>query len=206
MAITFDNAVGAHSIGTALQFTLTATAGAAALVVFNYSDVGNSASAVAYAGVAMTKLGRIDSLECWGLLNPTAGANILSAQFVALGNWTLVGATYMNVASFGGLGSASAAAATTVNFSVSSGAGNVVIAAFGIHTGNTITLNNGTLRNTTSFGPVSNLVIADIAGAATVSLSATAAAGENWLMLGLNMVVVSTVTNTFTFAMLGVGS
>lgn len=213
MPVTFDNIAKSQSTGTALQFNLTVGANAVLLAYFVHDSVNQrSVSAVAYGGVAMTRLGSTLALgtnnirmEVWGLTAPAAGSNVLSAQFAQSDLWYGFGVSYLNATGttpFGTVASATSGGATVLNLSVSSTSTDLI--SFFMAATGAITLSNGTQRQTAGSQAI---VVGDIAGAGPETVSATNAGSITWGGLGLSIRFSAAAASTlrFTRAMTGVG-
>jgi len=206
MPIVFDNVGGSASTGTALAFNFTAAANTV-LLVFTRANASRSVSAIAYGGVALTRITQTGFVqEVWGLTAPASGSNILSAQWAgAAVSLCMIAVTYLNVAAVNPWGTpqSNASTGTVFTLSLSSTTTDLVVVGFGIN-GVTLTINNATTRLTA--GAASILVVADAPGAATISISASAG-NSGWRGVGVPLVfsAAAVATGSFTLNLLGVG-
>lgn len=218
MPVTLDN-LSATVSGAAVSMTLALTiaSSAKALVVFTGSDNSRSISALTWNGTSLTRLTGLSTSsrnsELWVLTAPAAGSFNVVANWVGSGGTGLFALSYNNVKASGGFGTpvaASAAAAATVNMSLSSTNTDLCVGYFAYNTAaNAVTINNGTTRRSLCCSTTIRMVVADIAGAASITLSATAAASGAWVMLGVPLVFSATAAGgsfVGSLAMLGAGA
>lgn len=209
MPVTFDNAASGQTSGVALSLALTAAANTV-LVVFTLNDDGRSMSSVAYNGVNLTRLCNVSpgDVEIWGMTAPAAGANNLIVNITgASTGFGVIACTYLNA---GGFGTAVSGTATTANpnLSLSSTTTDIVIGGFKVGFG-TVEIKNGTTRGNVTTAAVNNarLVVADIAGAASVTLSASMSSSQNMQMGGVTIRFSAAAASSFVGfrALMGVG-
>lgn len=220
MPITLDNFRGtAIAAATAsASFALTLTTNAVLLVCVGLKGTPLSLSACTYNGVALTQLARfeenaIKSLQIFGLTAPAAGANTLKVTVVGAGlpTMTLCGLSYSNVKAINPWGTVvggSVPTSDTVNLSFSSSSTDLVVGFFEANT--TIQLNNAGATTRFSDNAAMGYIAADMPGAPSLTLSATAVGGgglSNWLMLGVSLAFSAPPTATLRYfrAMLGAG-
>jgi hypothetical protein len=212
MPVTFDNSNSTSTNGTALSLALTAASNAV-LVAFTFNDNAQSCSSVAYNGVALTRLCRVSpgDVEIWGLTAPAAGANNLVVQLAgAATGFGVVACTYTNAKSTNTFGTAVSGTATTANpnLSLSSTTTDIVIGAFKVGFG-TCEIKNGTTRGSVTAAGVNNarMVVADIAGAPSVTLSASMSSSQNMQMGGVTIQFSAAATSSFVGfrSLMGVG-
>lgn len=211
MAVTFNNVTttaGPASVGTK-TILFTATAGST-LLVWTHANTAISISGIQANNMALTRLGHVSAsssrAEVWGLTAPPAGVLSISANTVAAAslNFCLVAIGYVGHRQIGGspfgtvaLGTATGA---TANLSVSSTSTDLVVFGFGASANLAVVLNNGTNRADITHSTTGRLVIGDIAGAATVSISATAnGAGTVWSMIGVPIIASAAQTTSIRF-------
>ena len=196
MPVVFNgiNSTASGALAVTLQFNLTAAAGDI-LLVYASNSQARSVSAVAYNSVALTRLTGVanvtNNLEIWALTAPNAGTLTLSANFVRSADWILTGMTYSNVKAVGPFGTVaigSAAAGLTANQSASSTTTDLVVFNFIAASGGMPVFNNGTSRLSKSNGATNCMIAMDIAGAPSITASATDAAAVVWLMTGVPLV------------------
>lgn len=213
MPVTFDN-FGSSAVGAATSIALTFTAGANAVMIAVSHNVNNvSVSTMAYNGVALTRyISNNDRpVEVWVLTAPASGSNVLSCLWKGVASVGVAVCTYTNaknVAPFGTGISGTATTVAAVNYSVSSSSTDLVWAGFCILAGTqNITWNNGTVRGSFSNGTTLKMTVGDIAGAASITISATTAATTSWKMFAIPIVfsAAAAVTNPFTLAQMGCG-
>ncbi len=196
MPVTFD-ALGTASGSLTQSLTVNINiASNAVLVVGVGTNINRSASAILYAGVALTRLGQVhettnQTVELWVLTAPAAGNNALSAHFVgASAMWAIAGGSYLNVKAIGPFGtpaSGTSGTANNVNFSISSTTTDLV-AGFIWGDNSTPSATNGTSRASVGFATGGGkFLYQDIAGAASITLSATST-GANWAFMGLPLI------------------
>jgi hypothetical protein len=213
MPVVFDNAAQTANQTTNIALTLTLGANAVLLVFAAGRDAPFSASAVAYGGVALSKIADVSQefeiVTCWALTAPAAGVNTLSVAFSNIARFSVLAASYQNVKASGPFGTivSGVSALANATFSVSSTSTDVVAACWaGIN--QHITANNGTTRasvSTTASGVPAVLV--DITGAGTVSLSATQANAVAWGFIGVPLRFSAVAaTSLRTMCLTGVGS
>lgn len=214
MPVTFDNAGSTATTGTALALTLTLTSGAS-LIVFGANDNGRSLSAVTYAGTALTRKALVQNgeVDCWVLTAPAAGANILSAQLVGAGiSFAITGLSYVGLkdtGTFGTANSGTVGVVAAITLSISSTTTDLVVVGYKINGSQTLSIPSGTIRTSISSGAAVKLVVADFAGAATVSASASATSGTpSWAAIGLPLVfsAAAATANRYFRALRGVGT
>lgn len=208
MPVTFDNLASGVTAGTALQFNLTAAANTT-LLVFTRGDVAQAVSAIAYGGVALTRLISQDNVEeAWILTAPAAGSNVLSAQWAGgAANFGMIGVTYLNVRTVNPTGTvaASASVGTTCTLVVSSTSTDIVV--FGVSSNNVGNLNAGGSTHRGSITGVTNsfiLEVSDYTGAANVSASASASPSSSLKYIGVPLVFSVGGASSYR-ALLGVG-
>lgn len=212
MAVTFHNAtLTAGPVSSTSKVLLhTISAADACLLVWTQSNKAISLSAVNAGGVAMTRLGLVSAggtstLELWGLTAAPIATLTISATQVGTtsANFALIAVSYIGQRTVGGspFGTVAVGTATTVtaNLSVSSTSTDLVVFGFGISANTTLVTNNGTLRASATASSLARLVVGDIAGAATVSVSASAGVSSLWGMMGVPLVASSTPTTTIVF-------
>lgn len=216
MAVTTFNTTftaGPTSVG-ARTLLHTGTAGAS-LLVWIHSNEATTYSAVAAGLRPLTRLTAISAstsrFELWGLSSVPAGVLTISAipAGTQVATWAMAATTYTGQRQVGGspFGTAvggTSGATTTVNFSVSSTSTDLVAFGFGISANVSLTLNNGTTRATATHSTTGRMVIGDIAGDATVSLSATAGGSVVWGFLAVP--IVASATPATTLAVDNIGS
>lgn len=212
MPITFDNVGTSFTSGTTCSVNFTFTAGAnTVLLVYTVADVGRSCSAVAYAGVQLTQLIHVTTNQLWALTAPAAGANTLSVDWVTTGGtgaFRATAVTYLGVKAVGGFGTLQSTTTTgvVINLSLSSTTTDLV-AFFAVTTNNvSLTASPGTTRLSASHSG-DLMLIGDIAGAATISLSAVVPGSSVIRFIGQPLIfsLAAAVTSPFTLSMLGVG-
>lgn len=210
MAIAFDQVTNDTTINATMVTALTVAADAT-LLVFTFNNNSQGISAMAFNGVAMTKYIAIGSAhELWILTAPASGTNNLSAAWTGTGGRLgLFAVTYTGVKGIAGIGGAVTAVQASVavgNLSVSSSATNLVVANFMMTNGGLSTLNNGTTRGSASCSANIKCVIGDIAGATTISLSASAAAVCDFYIIGVNLLgTVGATSSYYLRNLMGVG-
>lgn len=209
MAVTFFNATATAGIASAAARTVTIVGTSeATLLVWAYADSGVSLSAMACGTLPMTRLGLVSAGGCigelWGLSSVPTGTLTISAipVGVATTKWCMAAATYIGQRTVGGspfgtvvLGTATAANAA---FSVSSTTADLVAFGFGLSANSAFTISNNTRASATASTGV-RLVIGDVAGAAVVSVSATAVSSGVWGFMGVPIVASATPTTTIVF-------
>ena len=211
MPVTFDNVGRSHTSGANLSLVFTAAANAAMLIF----TVGGSISAMAYAGVACTNYtfnAGAGTVQVWVLSAPASGVNTLSVNGVTgVTNLNAIVTTYTQVKDTNGFGTAqnTLTTGTVCNLSLSSSTTDLVYLAAWINDNGTANAHyNGaaTLRASATVSTVTMLVY-DITGAATTSVSASTATSTGFILLGVPLVFsAAAATGPFNLAMLGAGS
>lgn len=216
MPVTFDNSFGLQTNGAACQFNFTLGTNAVLLAFVSSTGNGVSVSAVAYAGVALTKLdhravapgGTNVVFDIWALTAPAAGVNVLSAQFATSDNWRFIAASYLNVKAIGGFGTIQGNTGTSVStnsFSLSSTTTDLCVFGYNGAQGLTATVAGVTERGSAGVG---SMKIWDVAGTGpTLSVSCSASAASTYLIgtgLSLQFSAISVSTRFFR-ALTGVG-
>jgi hypothetical protein len=210
MAVTLHNAnatAGAGSVG-ARTLLHTSTAGAV-LLVWIHSNEATTYSAVAAGLNPLTRLGAVSAgtsrSELWGLTAPPSGTLTISAipAGTQVATWCLAATTYTGQRQIGGspFGTVAQGSATAANvaLSVSSTSTDLVVYGFGISANTTITTTTGTNRTNTTHSTTGRLVVGDVTGAATLSISATSGASGVWGMLAVPVVASLTATTSLAF-------
>lgn len=213
MAVTFHNATqtaGPASVGTkAVLHTLSAAD--AAVLVWTTANTSISISGVSANGFNFTRLGQVSAntsrSELWGLSGFPGSATLtitLNTTGAASLDFCVVVTSYIGQRTIGGSpfgtfvqGTATAA---TGNLSISSTSDDLVAFGFAISANTSLVLNNGNTRASSTATLVARLVVGDIAGGTTVSVSATAGAGTPvWSMFGVPLVVSAAQATTLAF-------
>ncbi len=215
MPVAFDN-VGstAQTATSSLTVVLTLTTGAVLLAFVSGNDTTGSVSAIAYNGVALTRLGFAGAgtgsrVEAWGLTAPAAGVHDLVAQFSdGVTVWEMVGVSYVNAKAAGPFGTVASATASavTVVLSVSVGGANDMVAAGFMQRADNISAMS--ITNRSSAGPSYAFYVGDTAGAATVSISAiiAGAISGNWAMVAVPILFsAAAAATTPLMCLLGAG-
>lgn len=211
MALGLHNAnatAGAASVG-ARTLLHTGTSGAC-LLVWIHSNEATTFSAVAAGTNPLTLLGAVSAggsrLELWGLTSAPTG--ILTISAIQAGTnpatWCMAATTYVGqrtTASPFGTVVGGTATGTVSDFSVSSTADDTVAFAFGISAATTITLgeNGARLLTNTTHSTTGRMIVGEIKGAATVSLSASSGASGVWGFLGVPVITSAIPANTVLF-------
>jgi len=213
MTVTFANAAGTQTNGTALTLSLTLD-NPALVLAFGGNDSGRVLSAMAFGGVAMTKLAStaFGESECWVLTAAGAGVGVLSAQLagaatpfcvVAVGYRDNAGGTMTTGTAVSG----TAGAATNVALSFSSTSTDLCVAAFK-NNGNTNIAQDAaaTLVFSQTAGTSVRMIVAQRTGAASISFSASCASSLSWAFTGVPLRAVAAVTVPLRLgALTGVG-
>lgn len=211
MPVTFDNSTA--TVGGALvSLTVALTvANGAVLLAFTANDNTRSVSAMAYNGVAMTRLGgaAISSRfsELWVLTAPAVGANNLVVNFTGACSCGIFGMSYTNVKDVGGFGTVSTGIsgnAALANLSVSSTNTDLVVACAAWINVNALVFNNGTTRGSLCVSTTCRMVIGEIAGAASVTLSSSSTAIGNFFSYGIPLIFSAAAASGLYMSLLGV--
>lgn len=207
MPVTFDNIGSTASTGATCSILFTAAANTVMLMFTR-----QSVSVCAYNGVALTRLHVTDRNEIWGLTAPATGANTLAVTFVNVAtNTGCIVATYNNAKAVGPFGTpqGTLTTGTVGNLSLSSTTTDLVVMGVWLNdAGGNIIFNAGmTVRQTRSCVAQYKLGLADRAGAATLSLSASNGFSTGFIIEGIPVKFsAAAATKPFNLAMLGAGS
>lgn len=216
-SIVFDNAAvsgGAAGVNT-FGMLLTATTNAVLLVFINAATIAGtfSISAVNVGANQLSLLGTVayggggTGTMIWGLTAPPSGVLTISAVAVGTNTvaWGMNAVTYVGhkttATPFGGVGIASGAAVTTVNVSVSSTAGNVVVMGFGNRMFDPVSISVGaafTIRKAPGLFP--SVMLVDTIGAPSITGSAQASSAIAWGVVGINLIQAGPNTNRSAIA------
>ncbi len=208
--VLFDNAqITAMTAVDTLNLTLTAATNAVLLVAVGGKDTTGAVSAMAYNGVALTRLvqttnGSIGmNMEIWGLTAPAAGANIISANFSTAGTvgWVMLGATYTNARTSNPFGTANSATASAVTATINISSSTTDKVFVGIGCVQYISATNATIRG--SIGSPNNwgFVAGDVDGAIVASISAVLAGASvfNWALAAVPILASTPSYNYLKF-------
>lgn len=214
MPVTFDNVGSSTSTGPNLAFTLTLGSNAV-LLVFTRADVVQAVSAVTYNGVALSLILNQNSVnELWGLTAPASGANTLSVAWTgAAAHFGAIGVSYVNVKNVNPWGTAqgTASVGTVINLSLSSTTTDLMVVGVGHNSGtNTINIDNAAATHRLSQTGAANafkLEVGDLAGATTLSVSASCNASLAIRIIGVPLVFsAASVTSPFGLCLTSSGS
>lgn len=210
MAVTLHNAtLTAGGASASVKVLLhTATAGSV-LLVWSHLNEAVSLSAVAAAGVPLTRIGAVSAStsrqELWGLTAPPSGILTISAILAGTqqGRWGIVAQTFVGQRQIGGspFGTFVGGTATSDNvaFSVSATDTDLVAFGFGISGNAAVTLGNGTQDGVATVSTVGRLVVGHITGAANTTASATAASSVVWGFGAVPIVASTSATTSLAF-------
>lgn len=198
MAVTFSNAtLTAGPVSANAKVLLHTAVANSVMLVAVHSAKSPNLSAVRVQGASMALLGSVADgtghTELWGLTAPAAGTLTLTAMVAGNSptNFCLVALTYTGhraASPFGGVVQ-NFSTGTVTNLAVSSTLGDMVVAAWGISANTTIAISgNQTNRADTTHSTSGRMIVGDIAGASTVSASASSGASCAWAALGINLI------------------
>jgi hypothetical protein len=186
MAVTFDKAwsIATGSSGASLTITCAANA-----VLFAFAEVAaGSVSAMTLNGTSFTSLGgaQTQTLQAFIFSAPPTGVSTFKIHWPIAIQFSVMLASYTGHSTTNYTGNCraqSSGAANNFNVSVSATNGDMVIVGFRVTsaTADVVTINNGTTR-LAPFSDSSRAIcaLADIAGATSITLSATCVAAHAW--------------------------
>jgi hypothetical protein len=220
MPVTLDN-MGATNQTSTATLALTLTLGSNAVLVAGYMiyDLAVSVSAVAYGGVALTRMGRANisagggcGIEIWALTAPASGSNVLSANLVGgvVEIWQVGAISFLNAkaaAPFGTVVLGSLSALNAVSWSLSSSTTDIAVTFWAAL--NNVRPTVGTSISGVESGAYFGTAARYHTGATVLSVSATiSAAAPNHCFMGLNIIFSSVAAGSPRYPMLtltGVG-
>lgn len=186
MAITFDNAWTISTGSSGASITITCAANA---VLFAFAEVAaGSVSAMTLNGSSFTSLGgaQTQTIQAWIFSAPPTGVSTFKIHWPIALQFSVMLASYTghNTTTYtGNCRAQSSGAANNFNVSVSATTGDLVIVGFRCTsaTADVVTINNGTLR-IAPFSDSSRAIcaLADIAGATSITISATCVVAHAW--------------------------
>lgn len=211
MAVAFD-AVGTGgtantTAGLTYPIPIGASASALLVAVGGYYGFGSyttlTTHTVTVGSIPLTLLGIVDTnnsagfgwVELWGIINPPTGVQNITVievdnPFNAAATIYSNATTYTGVAQFGTPVINTGSTLSLASGSIVSTTGNMVVSAQGVW-GRTLTVGgSGTSRYnqpTTGVGTVT-LLLQDIAGASTVTLTSTAGSAGSWGVVSVNLI------------------
>lgn len=215
MPVTFDNFFGTAIAATAsASFAMTLTTNATLIVGVALKGAALSLSTCAYNGVALTQLGRFqngtpESIQIFGLTAPAAGANTLKITVVggATPAVTLCALSYANVKAVNPWGTVvgGTAVAATADLSYSSSSTDMLVGFF--EANQLLNMNNVGATVRFSNGAAMGYLAVDMAGLASITLSATATSGTGtWSFIGVSLAFSAPAsTQRYFRALMGAG-
>jgi len=209
----YDNSVFVSSGNRDHSLTFTIAANAILFGILDCGGGGAIVSAMTANGNSMLSLGagtNTDKIFGWILSAPPSGNVTIKMHHTGLfqHSWTFVSYTgHTANAAYGTVTPLSSGSANTFNFSASSTATDLVVYAIrATGTANAAFANNGTTRLSGSNSNVSRMILADLGGASSITLSCTVqTAATSWDGIAIPLHGASSVTVLPMKALLGVG-
>lgn len=212
MAVAYDNSLYYQSGNRDNSKTFTVAANA---IIFAFVDLGAGGaaiSAMSIGGASFVSLGaNTGNLYGWVCSAPPTGISTIKIHNTGLFQHGIGFVSYtghQQATAFGTVRAQTSGTASTYNISVSSTSTDLVINCIRATGGtNAAFANNGTTRLSGTNSGISRLIIADIGGANSITLSATVAtAATSWdsISVPLHYTAIA-ATNACFLAMLGVG-
>lgn len=211
MAVAYDNSLFFASGNRDDSRTITLAANSILFAFLDLAAGGAAISAMSVGGASFVSIGGTDKLFAWVCSAPPTGITTIKVHNTGLFQHGVAFVSYtghQQAGAYGTVRATSSGTASTFNISVSSTSTDLVINCIRATGGtNAAFANNGTTRLSGTNSQISRLIIADIGGASSITLSATVAtAATSWdsISVPLHYTAIA-ATNACFLAMMGVG-
>lgn len=214
MPITYDNSKFYWGGNRDDSATFTVAANSIVFAFVNLPGGGAVFSAMDLGGVALGSIAGANTANvfAWCCTSPPTGVTTFNLHLTGLFQHSVALVSYNGHVTtsgsiFGTPHPQSSGTASNFNISVSSTSNDLVVSCIRVTGGtNASFFNNGTTRGSITDSGVARLILADIGGAASITLSATVqTAATSWDSVSIPLHINLTVAGGYFLALMGVG-